>query len=145
MRWMKGAELDKILAAEAAVDVFSVKGVSTDMLLSRLREAKDNKQARAAAKKDFKITEIHVSTDAGFDNARQRGASQRAAKARAAAEAAEEAEQRARAGLPPQPNSALPQASFVGSSASSVASADTETMVRFGTQARAARSGAGAD
>lgn len=147
VRWIKGEELDKILAAEAAVDLFAVQGVSTDMLLGRLREAKEHRVQREAAKKEFKIAELHVDMGTGLDEAKQRGSLQRAKQAEVVG--ARPAKQASGVLLPQVATGRSrddPATHIGGGPVSSAASADDEHSLRFGRhRAGVASSGAGED
>ncbi|KAA0172297.1 hypothetical protein FNF27_06096 [Cafeteria roenbergensis] len=71
-RWIDGAELARIQAAEAALDMLTSGGVSTHDLMGRARA--DRELAGPAAREQFDMQRLHVGSASGFERARKRDA-----------------------------------------------------------------------
>jgi len=125
-RWIKGEELDRVLAAEATVDLFAPGGVATDVLLQRLRATKDNKAAREADKEVFRIESVHVGMGDGLTQAKRRTREREAE----AEKQAERDEARKLAGLEPEPRARPAPAASAVRPPRSVASASTADLER---------------
>ena len=72
-RWIDGAELDRIQAAEAALDMLTSGGVSTHDLMGRARA--DRQMAGPQSEAQFDMQRLHVGSATGLERARKREAS----------------------------------------------------------------------